>query len=180
MKQCPQCHHMNPDRAHFCTGCGAELSRQCQACGKDAPADARFCPNCGAVLLSAPPVPWVERRFTPEVRQSLYAITRALGITLLVLAFITAFLTPPPRIFDEALLLIIGTALMFAAEVFKGRKPKPPDDDDGNLRRDIPDEPPPDGISLDLIDEDVDVEELEEMIARRPPPPGSTQGPYLN
>lgn len=179
MKQCPQCQHSNPDRAHFCTSCGAELERQCSACGKNAPADAKFCPNCGAVILSAPPVPWIERRFSAEMRIALYSIARGLGITFLLLAFITAFLTPPPRILDDTLLLIVGASLMFAAELLKGRKPKPPDDDDGNLRRADPDIPPPGGISLDLIDEEASVEELEEMIARRSPP-GSSQGPYLN
>lgn len=171
---------MNPDRAHFCAGCGAELERQCSACGKNAPADARFCPNCGAVILTNPPVPWVERRFTPEVRVALYALARALGFTFLLLAFITAFLTPPPRILDETLLLIVGSGLLFAAEFLKGRKPKPPDDDDGNLRRAEPDIPPPGGIARDLVDEEQSLDELEELVSHRPPPPGSTQGPYLN
>lgn len=180
MKQCPYCQHMNPDRAHFCTGCGAELQRQCNACGKTVPADAKFCPHCGAVLLTAPPIPWVERRFSAEVRLALYTLARGLGFTFLVLAFIMAFLTPPPRILDETLLLIVGAGLLFVAEFVKGRKPKPPDDDDDNRRRAEPDVPPPDGIRRDLVDEEQSLEELEEMIARRPPPPGSTQGPYLN
>ncbi|GAB4573074.1 MAG: hypothetical protein Kow0077_14340 [Anaerolineae bacterium] len=179
MKKCPQCNHLNPDGAQFCSGCGAELERQCNACGKHVPGDARFCPYCGAVVLSAPPVPWVERRFTPEVRLALHAVTRGLGITFLVMAFITAFLTPPPRIFDETVLLIIGASLMFASEIFKGRKPKPPDDDDGYRRLADPDEPPPDGIKLDPVDA-VPLEQIEDLIARRPPPPGSTQGPFLN
>ncbi len=180
MKQCPQCHHMNPDRAQFCAGCGAELTRQCSACGKPVPADARFCPYCGAVVLSAPPVPWLERHLTPETRAALYALARGLGITFLLLAFVTAFLTPPPRIFDETILLIIGAGLLTVSEILKGRKPKPPDDDGGHRRLADPDEPPPDGITLDFPEESVPLEEMEEVIPRRPSPPGSTQGPYLN
>jgi RNA polymerase subunit RPABC4/transcription elongation factor Spt4 len=177
MKQCPQCHHMNRDGAHFCTGCGAELEKRCNACGKAVPADARFCPQCGAVILSEPPIPWVERRFSPAVRIALHAVGRGVGITLLVMAFVTAFLTPPPRVFDEILLLILGAGLLVMAEVFKGRKPKPPDDG-GSRRLADPDVPPPDGIGLIPPEELLEQEQL--VAGRRNQPPSNPQGPYLN
>ncbi len=173
MKQCPQCHHTNLDGAHFCVGCGAELTRQCNACGKNIPPDARFCPNCGAVIVSEPPVPWLDRKFTPEVRQALFAVARGIGITLLLMAFVTALLTPPPRIFDDLLLLVVGAAVMVLAEIIKpDRKPRPPGGD-----RFVPDIPPPDGIRLTPPDT---IEEPEPLGSQRNPPPGSTQGPFLN
>jgi len=166
---------MNPDPAQFCAGCGAELARQCNACGKGVPADARFCPYCGEVIVSEPPVPWLERRFSAEVRHALFSLARGLGITLLVLAFVTAFLTPPPRIIDETLLLVAGASMMVIAEVLKsGRKPKPP----GGSAPALPDPMPPDGIMLPY-DEDLAEEESAspEQVTL---PPGSTHGPYLN
>ncbi|GEM_PF-2815033 len=174
MKQCPQCHHINPDRARFCAGCGVELARQCNACGKSVPADARFCPYCGAVIISEPPVPWIERRFSPEVRRALVTSMRGIGITLVLMAFVTAFLTPPPRIFDDALLLVAGAAVLVLSEILRsGRKPKPP----GGDRPLLPDDPPPGGIELLPPDEII---ESEALITRNNPSPGSTQGPYLN
>jgi hypothetical protein len=124
--------------------------------------------------MTAPPVPWLERRFSPEVRHALYSAARGLGITLLLLAFVTAFLTPPPRVFDEVLLLIAGAGLMVIAELLKpGRKPKPP----GGGRLEWPDEPPPDGLKLDMPPEQPD---LERVRSRPGEPPASTQGPFLN
>ncbi len=177
MKQCPQCHHPNPDRARFCAGCGAELIRQCDTCNRPTPADARFCPYCGTPILSAPPVPWLERRVTPQVRQTLYTLSRWLGITLLIMAFVTAFLTPPPRIFDDVVLLVLGAALMVVAEALKsGRKPKPP----GGNPPEIPDPPAPGGYEIIPEDESLEAEADGLHDGRRIPPPGSTQGPYLN
>jgi hypothetical protein len=174
MKQCPQCHHMNADKAQFCVGCGSELTRQCNACGKEVSAEARYCSQCGAVIITEPPVPWIERRFSPEVRLALHAVTRGIGVTMLVLAFVTAFLTPPPRIFDEAILLVVGATLMVLSELLKsGRKPKPP----GGKRPALPEEPPPGGIELIPPEE---LLETEQALARSGQPPGSTQGPFLN
>lgn len=174
MQQCPQCHHNNADQAQFCKGCGAELRRRCNACGKIVSADARFCSNCGAAIISEPPVPWVDRTFSPEIRYALHAVTRGVGITMLILAFVTAILTPPPRIFDEVLLLIAGAGMMVLSEILKsGRKPKPP----GGNRPALPDSPPPGGYEIIPPEEEIDAEPV---TSKPMPPPGSTQGPYLN
>ncbi len=165
---------MNPERAHFCVGCGMELERQCNSCGKQVPGDARFCPYCGQPVLTAPPVPWTERYFSPEARQALFSVTRSIGITLLVLAFVVAILTPPPRIIDELILLLAGASALVFSEILRwGRKPKPP----GGYRPPLPDSPPPGGIEVIPPDE---VVESEARPARQSLHPGSTQGPYLN
>ncbi len=178
MKLCPQCRQPNPDQARFCVSCGLELERECHICHRVVPADARYCPYCGTPILTAPPTPWLERAISPEARLGLMAVTRGLGVTLILLAVVTVFLTPPPRMIDDALLLISGATLLVFSEVLRqGRKPKPPDDDDGGdiLRR--PDTPPPDGLRLV---EPETPEELAELISRHKTPPGGMQGPFLN
>lgn len=165
---------MNLDGAHFCAGCGMELVRQCAACGRQVPPDAHFCPHCGVVVVSEPPVPWLDRKFTPAMRQALHAVARGIGVTLLLMAFVTALLTPPPRVFDELLLLVMGAATLVLAEIIRpDRKPRPPG---GN--RTLPEIPPPDGVRLATPDP---VEEPEPLTPRHHPASGSnTQGPFLN
>jgi len=176
MKPCPQCHQLNPDQARFCTGCGMELERECHVCHRTVPADARYCPYCGAPILTAPPTPWLERLISPEARLGLFAVTRGLGVTLIVLAAVTVFLTPPPRMVDDALLLFSGAALLVISEILhQERKPKPPDDGGDTFRQ--PDVPPPDGLRLS---EPETPEERAELIGRRKSPPGGMQGPFLN
>lgn len=177
MKPCPQCHQMNLDQARFCAGCGVELERECYTCHRIVPADARYCPYCGAPVLTAPPTPWLERAISPEARLGLMAVTRGLGVTLILLAVVTVFLTPPPRMLDDALLLASGAALLVISEILRqGRKPKPPDDDGGDTLRQ-PDLPPPDGLRLS---EPETPEEVAELISRHKLPPGGMQGPFLN
>src|SRR5258708_7347392 len=40
----------NPERARFCTSCGAELSLRCPECGAENPPGAKFCMECGTGL----------------------------------------------------------------------------------------------------------------------------------
>ena len=175
MKQCPDRHSLNLATAHFCVGCGAELARQCNACGKQAPADARFCPHCGQPLLTEPAKAWAERALKPEVRLALYSLTRSLGITFLLLAIVTGILTPPPRVWDDLFLLIIGSGLILASNALKTHgKSGPPGGD-----RPRPPEPfSPGGYKMIPADELVKAEP--EAHLPNLPPPGSTQGPYLN
>lgn len=173
MKECPFCQYENPDHAHFCIGCGAEIERQCSTCGRSAPADAKFCPNCGSVLVQQERIPWVERKFSTEVRMALFAVFRGLAVTMFVLAVLVMILTPPPRFIDEFLLMLGGALLFVLAEFLRGRKPKPPDD---HNRLATPDEPPDGGIALDIPAELFEVEELQAKTAQS----GEKHGPYLN
>src|SRR5678816_3795455 len=52
--RCSACHHDNPPRARFCTGCGARLGAVCAGCSAELPAGARFCPECGRAVEAAP------------------------------------------------------------------------------------------------------------------------------
>ena len=52
--RCSACHHDNPPRARFCTGCGARLGAVCTGCSAELPAGARFCPECGRAVEAAP------------------------------------------------------------------------------------------------------------------------------
>jgi hypothetical protein len=126
--------------------------------------------------MTAPPPSWLERHFSAATRQGLHALTRALGITFILMAFVLVVLTPPPRFFDDVFLLGIGAVLIFVSEVLKsGRKPKPPDDDD-----DPGGPPPPRPGGYEIIPPDERLDSEPEPQPSRVPPPGSTQGPYLN
>jgi RNA polymerase subunit RPABC4/transcription elongation factor Spt4 len=175
MKQCPHCQSINSTAARFCAGCGAELTRQCNACGRQVPPDARFCPHCGTPITTQPPNTWPERHFSPEVRLALYSLTRSLGITFLLLAAVTGLLTPPPRIWDDLFLLAIGGGLVLVSRIFKiSGESGPPGGNRPRANRPFS----PGGYEIIPADERIEAEP--EADPPNLPPPGSTQGPYLN
>ena len=56
--KCPECHHVNPEDAMFCNGCGHKLELACPECGKVNPPGSRFCNGCGHNLtVSSEPIP---------------------------------------------------------------------------------------------------------------------------
>ncbi len=56
-RKCPSCAAQNPERARFCTSCGAALTPLCPSCGSENPAGAKFCMECGTDLGGAPAAP---------------------------------------------------------------------------------------------------------------------------
>jgi len=50
--RCPNCGHLNPETAKFCSECGANLTGvvTCPECGAENPAGAKFCNACGHEL----------------------------------------------------------------------------------------------------------------------------------
>ncbi|MFT4921435.1 MAG: hypothetical protein ACI8XM_000632 [Haloarculaceae archaeon] len=50
MTTCPDCGASLPDKATFCSECGASVNQNCPECGTVVPAAANFCPNCRAEL----------------------------------------------------------------------------------------------------------------------------------
>ena len=115
-QQCPYCQRVNADQARFCKGCGAELKRECPRCHHLNPNDAHRCEVCRARL---PRGRSILDRLNPDVAQGLVAVGRGLGWTLIVLAFVVFFWTPPPRLWDDALLLGAGGSLLILAEALK-------------------------------------------------------------
>ncbi len=172
MKPCPYCQQENPDHARFCVSCGAELDRQCSACGQSVPAKARFCPHCGAMIVSQPPVPWLERTLNPAAREGLHTTFRALAATMAVLGLLVIVLTPPPRVLDDLLLFAGAATLWVLSEIFKGRKAKLSGAPDQPSRFKAAD----DDLPADITAEWPAVEELRP----RGQPPDDHHGPSLN
>jgi hypothetical protein len=128
MRQCPECYRQNPDEAEFCAGCGARLTQLCPRCAHTIAIEARFCPHCGAATHTTPTLAWAERRLSlsPQVRLALAAVARGLGVTMLILAVMTLILTPPPLIFDDVTLLMLGTVSLVLGQLLKPRRKAKP------------------------------------------------------
>lgn len=68
---CPQCHSENPNRNHFCQGCGTSLTdHPCPVCGSNVLLSEALCGNCGAVTGKILTVLFhntqIEAGFTPN------------------------------------------------------------------------------------------------------------------
>lgn len=82
--QCPDCGMENPSTAHFCIGCGADLSKKednintCPSCGYRNPEKAKFCVKCGEKLeepsLLEPSTPLTEKQTDIEEQSKKYKI----------------------------------------------------------------------------------------------------------
>ena len=68
---CPQCGHVNPPPAKFCSDCGAKLEKACRRCGQSNAPGSRFCNECGEALAAvAPPSAYTPQHLAARILTS--------------------------------------------------------------------------------------------------------------
>jgi ribosomal protein L40E len=75
---CPKCHHLNPEDAIFCNGCGHKLEIECPKCGKANPPGSKFCHKCGNDIS----IPFAIKEVRNVSQPAQYAPTRRVPVFL--------------------------------------------------------------------------------------------------